>query len=534
MTVEELLKGRSEEAKRVIVGEILKEIERRKRENPLKYLLADLQPKQRLLLETLENFEGKWVGFGGARGGGKSGAIRKIMYYRRLKYAGSVGVILRKTLNDLQDNHITPFFDEYPHLRSGYNVQQKCLTLSNGSKILFRHEENEAELIETFQGKNYDDIFADEATHNSQRALIAIANSCRTVRTDMRSKFLLSMNPGGRSHSFIKRIFIDKKYVDNEIKENYTYIQAYGWDNVQWVKVALAKDGFGLDEFYSWDDDKRFDYFVNRSDYGRDLNTLNSNDRKAHLFGDWYVFAGQFFSMWTSKNVIDSFQLQDGMSVVGGLDYGQRTVLEVGARDCEGNITVFAECYTERKTPSERALKIAEMLIEQQLWNLKIVYDTNMNINLEHYTGYDKTPIQIFRDTIEEKFKQEGLEGKEPRFIVVSKHTTNKYGYRVACNEAFKDMLLNCKIKFVLDCKYAIQTIPELVYDEKDKHGMDFDEKSGVDDPYDAVKYMMMDLRVPYASKPIKKYENEFEHIDNEIFKKIINRANARIRSELI
>lgn len=455
-----------------------------------------------------------------------SDAVRKGIVYRRLKYPGSVGVLFRRSLNDLQDNHITPLWSEFPHLRQYYNVQQKTLQIPTSipgvySYILFRHEEIEDKLIEMFQGKNYDDIFVDEASHNSQRALIAMSQSCRTTRTDMKSKFVLTMNPGGRSHSFIKRIFVDKKYVENERPEDYEYIQAYGWDNAYWCLKALAEDGLSIEDFHSWDNDQRFEYFVTRSDYGRDLNALNDSDRKAHLFGDWYVFAGQFFNMWSENNIIKSpavYNYENSFPMAGGLDYGQNTVFEVCQRDYDGNITFFAEDYTVHRTPTERATSLANTLISKRLYSLPIAYDTDMEFNSEHYTGSNKAPIEIYREVIEKIFKMEGLEGKEPIFTIVSKKPINNKNYRYATNEFFKDYLSLGKMKFVEnECPKAIETIPELVHDKKNPNGLDFDPTIGFDHAYDACKMAFMQLHVPVEVKKDPQWIIEWRKRNNQL-----------------
>jgi len=513
----ELIKSKPPEVRKLLIEAIKNEIDKRRKNDLLTYIRSILQPKQLEFLEKVEdmNNPAKWMAMGGSRGGAKSNTIRNIMVYRRIKYPGSIGVLFRRSLNDLQDNHITPMFQEFPFLRKYYNVQQKTIKIptikelpDNDEKqvysyIYFRHEEVEDKLIEMFQGKNYDDVFVDEATHNSERALIAMSNACRTTRSDMRSRFVLTMNPGGRSHSFIKRIFIDKKYIENEKRENYYYLQAYGWDNAYWSLPALLSDGLSISDYHSWDENQRFDYFVERSEYGRALNQLPDNERKAQLFGDWYVFAGQFFYTWSEKNILrGSYTPHPNYPKCGGLDYGKHTVLEVCERDYDGNIIFFAENYTVDMTASERAASIAEMLIAKELYNLRIIYDTDMEFSTEHYKGGDKAPIEIFREVISRKFEVAGLKGKEPVFSVVSKKPIDNKNYRIATNEFFKDFLGKNKILYVEhECPLAIQTIPELVYSKNDPSGLDFDPKIGFDHCYDASKMAIMELWTPVREK---------------------------------
>ena len=60
--------------------------------------------KQKLFLEAKE----KYVAFGGARGGGKSWAVRVKAVLLCLSNPGIKVMIVRKTYPELQENHILP------------------------------------------------------------------------------------------------------------------------------------------------------------------------------------------------------------------------------------------------------------------------------------------------------------------------------------------------------------------------------------------------------------------------------------------
>ena len=65
-------------------------------------------PKQREFLLDKHKF----LGFGGARGGGKSHAIRTLAVMLCYKYAGIKILIVRKTYPQLQENHIKPLTEQ--------------------------------------------------------------------------------------------------------------------------------------------------------------------------------------------------------------------------------------------------------------------------------------------------------------------------------------------------------------------------------------------------------------------------------------
>ena len=78
-----------------------------------------LQPKQQEVLGLMENSRATEIGYGGARGGGKSVGARKIMLMRRLKYGRTNGLFLMRVWGQLYRNHLEPLFREYPFMEIG-------------------------------------------------------------------------------------------------------------------------------------------------------------------------------------------------------------------------------------------------------------------------------------------------------------------------------------------------------------------------------------------------------------------------------
>ena len=121
--------------------------------------------KQKLFLRDRH----KYVGYGGARGGGKSWAVRVKAVLLCLRYAGIKVMIVRKTYPELQENHIVPLCEMLGCYLEGderlavYNDSKKQIAFPNGSRILFRYLENERDALR-FQGTEVDVLFVDEAT----------------------------------------------------------------------------------------------------------------------------------------------------------------------------------------------------------------------------------------------------------------------------------------------------------------------------------------------------------------------------------
>lgn len=267
-----------------------------------------LQPKQRQLYNLMEDSPATVIGYGGSRGGAKSHGLRATMLLRRLKYHGTRGLIFRRKFKQLWENHIQPLFEQYPFMRNWYNTEHKELTFPNGSVIVFGCAEHPRDIYD-FQGQQYMDIGVDEATQMTEAELVFLKTCNRYPGiAESQCKMTLTMNPGGPGHAYVKRIFFDHNYHENERAGDYAFLQAYAWDNVGWCYSAdyatgrasgpLAGDGLTPKDYYSWSDSQRYDYFIARTGYGRKLLSLPAALRNGHLMGHWDIFAGQYFDIF--------------------------------------------------------------------------------------------------------------------------------------------------------------------------------------------------------------------------------------------
>ena len=70
----------------------------------MKVNLRTLYPKQKEFCKATT----KYIAYGGARGGGKSYASRYKAILLALNYSGIQILLLRRTLNELRENHVIP------------------------------------------------------------------------------------------------------------------------------------------------------------------------------------------------------------------------------------------------------------------------------------------------------------------------------------------------------------------------------------------------------------------------------------------
>jgi Phage terminase large subunit len=258
------------------------------------------QPKQATFDGLLDHSLSSWLGYAGSRGGAKSGSCRRSMVRRRLQYPGTVGQIIRRVWEDVRLNHVDKFFEEFPALEQYYHVAEHEVTIPTTgapSKIKFDSAETETDVRRKAHGPEFMDIFVDQAEQFSEKELRLLKTTCRWPNMpEHQCKFGLFFNPGGIGAPFLRRIFHTHDYEENEQAEDFDFLQAYGWDNVEWCREALRADGLTEHDFYCWTDKQRFDYFITRSQYGRELNALPQAMRLGHLLGSFDKFAGQYFT----------------------------------------------------------------------------------------------------------------------------------------------------------------------------------------------------------------------------------------------
>lgn len=277
-----------------------------------------LQPKQQLFRKAMDEFPVTF--YGGAKGGGKSHGMRNIFLLRRVEQPGTAGGIFRKSYPELEANHIRPLFAQFPALREYWNDSKKILTLPNKSILEFCYCKNEAD-VDLHQGREYDDLGIEEAGQWTPTMITRLRGSNRTSKPGVKPRTALTGNPGGIGHGYLKRIFIDRRFQDRERPSDYHFIQALVDDN----KALLDNDP---------------DY-VHRLD-----SEPNEALRRAFRYGDWNIFAGQFFQE-ISKDVhlIKPFQIPPHWNRFGAYDYGYNHPAAFGwfANDEDGNTYLYRE-----------------------------------------------------------------------------------------------------------------------------------------------------------------------------------------------
>lgn len=252
--------------------------------------VLNLNERQKLFFKARRRF----VAYGGARGGGKTWAVRIKAMLLACRYAGIKILIVRRSFQELRDNHILPLQMELRDL-ARWKEQEKRFIFPNGSYIRFGYCSAERDVLQ-YQGQEYDIIFIDEATQLTEFQFQTF-KGCLRGANDFPKRMYLTCNPGGVGHAWVKRLFIDRQYVEGERPEDYEFIQAKVTDN----PVLMKKD----------------------PEYINMLRSLPYELREAWLNGSWDIFAGQYFSEWNRDvHVVEPFAIPAWWRRYITIDYG--------------------------------------------------------------------------------------------------------------------------------------------------------------------------------------------------------------------
>lgn len=208
----------------------------------------------------------RYTAYGGARGGGKSWALRRKLVGLCLNYPGCRCLLVRRSLSELRANHVRPFLAEYGELIR-YSEADRCLYLPGDSRIYLGFCASRRDMLR-YQGQEYDVIAIDEATQLTEEQF-SVFKACLRGVSPAPKRMLLTCNPGGVGHAWVKRLFIDREYRPGEDAQDYVFIPARVYDN----EVLLRAD----------------------PGYVAQLESLPLRLRQAWLEGRWDVFEGQFF-----------------------------------------------------------------------------------------------------------------------------------------------------------------------------------------------------------------------------------------------
>ncbi len=405
------------------------------------------------------------VGYGGARGGGKShwglGQVfcddcarypgLKFLYLRKVGKAGKEAVTdLRKSVL-----HSTPHT---------YRAAENILVRNdNGSKVILGNFQNDRD-IDKYLGLEYDGALIEEATQLTSSKVRDVMTCVRTSKPGWRPRTYLTTNPGNIGHAWFKAMFIKPLRAGTETDSR--FIQATVRDN----KFVNPENRAILESYTGW-------------------------QRRAWLDGDWDLAAGQFFTNFSRDAVVvDLPELPQHWRVWLGFDYGfsHYTACYLLAEDGDGNVWVIDEHAERGWLPEQHAAGIRAMLGRHGLRQDGSITSNGRNDIEAILAGWDCFNRDRRGKSIADDYAELGLgfDRADADRINGAAEVLRRLGNPDAAPPRAPRLFIHPRCARLIDC------LPSLQRDEdrpEDVLKVDTDDDGlGGDDFYDAFRYGLM------------------------------------------
>jgi len=280
------------------------------------------------------------VGYGGARGGGKSHWLLAQMGVDDCQRVPGLKCLLLRKVGKANMEHFEDLRRRlFMHLKHEFSAYRGILTFANGSRIIAGHYQAEKD-IERYLGLGYDVIGIEEATTLSTRKHQDITTCSRTDIPNWRPRIYSTTNPGGIGHAWYKAKFV-VPYREKREKDT-RFVPARVTDN--WFNKQV------LEAMTGW-------------------------QKAAWLDGNWDLAAGQFFTSFRHEvHVVPDFDDRRAREWFAAMDYGfaHYTVVLLGCTDCDGNIFVVDEHAERMWLPQQHAAAIKAMLTRHGIRDVDI------------------------------------------------------------------------------------------------------------------------------------------------------------------
>lgn len=468
--------------------------------------------------------------YGGAAGGGKTEVLLALPIVKGwIRRSDFNGTIFRRTNPQLEESLIPKAKEFYKPLGAKFNETTNTFTFpGGGGRLKFDHLAS----MDEARGKDtteYNYVGFEELTHYERDEYIFIVMSrlrgwLRVARA--------ATNPGNIGHVWVRERFVDPFPAGGKLirslKSGLTRI---------FIK-SLVTDNTWLME--------------NDPDYVNALQELPEAEKRAKLYGDWYVFAGQVFEEFRAEHysdepdnalhVIPAFPIPSYWPKYSAIDWGYNpsyTWIGWAAISPDQRVFLYREYHEKLKNISDWASTFALMSQDENLSGLVIdpsalqkrgnasVYD-----QFKQYSGY--VPKLAVNDRLAGKMLvHEYLRWKNnpPKYIPkegFKQDTFNRiyrqHGEKLALSyrNLFEPQPLELnlpKLQIFNSCSAVVKALQIARYDEKkvdDVAEWGPTETSPGDDPYDGLRYLLQ-LIDKHLTEPNK----EAEHVN------IVNKAVA-------
>lgn len=420
--------------------------------------------------EMLVNCPITLVGYGGARGGGKTdGVLGKFAIVQEQMGEDFNAIFFRKELPQA-DDLIERAKQIYLPLRAHWQDQKKQFRFPGGGRLRFRPLANDDD-AEKFQGQNLSHAAIEEAGNYANPS--PIWKLFGALRGKGGGQVILTFNPGGVGHHWLKMMFIKpwpkgfkilKKELPNGSTFDYIYIPSRVHDN----QILLAKDPTYIDR----------------------LHMVGSPELvRAWLEGDFEIHEGSYFPEFSSKHIVAPFNVPKHWPRYLGYDWGFHSPFAAvwgavsSGKDDHGNevpypkgaIIIYRELWGKGINNADQAEKIASLSLGE---NPICVADPSI------FNNQGGPSINDQLNAVFAKYKHPGF-----------KQADND---RISGWAQIRQRLVgNPPLLYIFaSCPYLLETLPSLSIDKKKPEDAD---TTGPDHACDSLRYLCKERLIDAA-----------------------------------
>ena len=411
--------------------------------------------------------------YGGSAGGGKSFAMLADPL-RFMTHSAFSGLLLRHTTEELREL-IFKSQELYPKVYPGIKWSERKMqwTAPSGARLWMSYLDRDEDVLR-YQGLAFSWIGFDELTQwSTPYAWNYMRSRLRSTAPDLSVYMRATTNPGGRGHSWVKKMFIDpapynKSFFATDIDTNEILRYPSGHQKAgkplfkrTFIPARLSDNP----------------YLAEQGDYEAMLLSLPEQQRKQLLDGDWDIKEGAAFTEFNRDiHVIEPFSIPSNWVKFRACDYGYGSysgVLWFAVSPSE-QLIIYREHYVSKVLATD----LAEQILELEHGDGNIKYGI-LDSSLWHKRG-DTGP------SLAEQMISKGCRWRP---------SDRSRGSRVAGkNEVHRRLQIDefteePRLVFFSTCTNIVSQLPSIPLDKKNPE--DVDTKSE-DHLYDALRYGIM------------------------------------------
>ena len=411
--------------------------------------------------------------FGGTKGPGKTESVLRESL-RQVGIPTYRGIIFRRTyprLGEIIDRSFK-YFLKLGAKYSDKDIQLKlpAWTFPGGAKLAFGHCQNEQDKY-NYQGKEFHYMAFDQVEEFTESQFLFLMAQNRTSDKRIKCYIRCTANPGGVGHGWVKSRYIDsmqpnKKYFFKRVDDEDIRVEESDPHSISRAFIpASVYDNPAI--------------IQNDPNYLRRLEQLPETEKQALLYGNWEVFAGQFFKMFRRYTHVVEKQIEPGLRKFISLDYGfgAPSAVHWWQVDHYGRLHAYRELYQEGLTYEALAQKIVERTPSQERIDYLVADPAIWGDRAHHHA----TQGESGAETMQRVFND---------FCSIVKADNS----RITGWGRLRIMLTTDKdetpgITFSSRCKNLIRTLPTLIHDQTVVEDLDSD---GEDHCADGARYAVM------------------------------------------